>query len=142
MRLFSRFMSTKWMQRRILEENWFVEKIPKGVATGLSEEIMEHYRAAQPTPELRVALPVAPRELIGSGDWLEDLEAQVKANLASKPALLVWGMKDQGFPRRILKRMEGVFSDRVVVELRDADHYIQEDAPGEIVTAIIERFGD
>jgi len=140
MRLFGRYMSTGFMQRRIVEDNWFVERIPRGVATGLSDQAMEHYRAVQPTPELRVALAVAPRELIASGDWLEDLDSQVKANLASKPALLVWGMKDQGFSRRFLTRMEGVFSDRVVVELPHAEHFIQEDAPNEIITAIIVRF--
>jgi len=140
MRLFGRYMSTGFMQRRIVEDNWFVERIPRGVATGLSDQAMEHYRAVQPTPELRVALAVAPRELIASGDWLEDLDSQVKANLASKPALLVWGMKDQGFSRRFLTRMEGVFSDRVVVELPHAEHFIQEDAPNEIITAIIDRF--
>jgi haloalkane dehalogenase len=37
--------------------------------------------------------------------------------------------------------MKEVFSDRVVVELPNAKHYIQEDAPEEIVAAINDRFG-
>jgi haloalkane dehalogenase len=142
MRLFSKFMSTGFMQRRILENNWFVERgIPTGTATKLSDEVMENYRAVQPTPEMRVALPVAPREILASGDWLGDLDAQVKANLASKPVLLVWGMKDMAFRPKFLARMKSVFPDRVVVELPEAKHYIQEDAPDEIITAIIARFG-
>ena len=141
MRLFSKFMSTGFMQRRILENNWFVERgIPTGLATKLSDEVMDHYRAVQPTSEMRVALPIAPREILASGDWLQDLEIQVKANLASKPVLLVWGMKDMAFRRQFLTRMKGVFADRVVVELPQAKHYIQEDAPDEIVAAIIDRF--
>jgi haloalkane dehalogenase len=141
-RLFSKLMSTGFMQRRILEKNWFVETgIPTGMRTKLSEQEMEHYRAVQPTLEMRVALPIAPREILASGDWLEDLEAQVKTRLASKPALLVWGMKDMAFRPSLLARMKGVFPDRVVVELPDAKHYIQEDAPNEIITAIIDRFG-
>ena len=140
-RLFSKFMSTGFMRRRILENNWFVERgIPTGVTTKLSNEVMEHYRAVQPTPEMRVALPIAPREILASGDWLEDLETQVKAKLASKPVLLVWGMKDVAFRPRFLARMKEVFPDRVVVELPHAKHYIQEDAPDEIITAIIHRF--
>jgi len=140
-RVFSRLMSTGFMQRRILEKNWFVETgIPTGMTTKLSEQEMEHYRAVQPTPEMRVALPIAPREILASGDWLEDLEAQVKTKLASKPVLLVWGMKDMAFRPSFLARMKGVFSDRVVVELPDAKHYIQEDAPNEIVAAIVDRF--
>jgi haloalkane dehalogenase len=140
-RLFSKFMSTGFMRRRILENNWFVERgIPTGVTTKLSNEVMEHYRAVQPTPEMRVALPIAPREILASGDWLEDLETQVKAKLASKPVLLVWGMKDVAFRPRFLARMKEVFPDRVVVELPHAKHFIQEDAPDEIITAIIDRF--
>ncbi len=142
MRLFSRFMSTAFMKRRILENNWFVERgIPTGTTTKLSDGVMEHYRAAQPTPEMRVALPIAPREILASEDWLEDLETQVKANLASKPVLLVWGMKDIAFRPKFLTRMNEVFPDRVVVELPEAKHFIQEDAPDEIMAAIIDRFG-
>jgi len=100
-----------------------------------------HYRAVQPTPEMRVALPIAPREILASGDWLEDLETQVKANLASKPVLLVWGTKDMAFRPKFLARMNEVFSNRVVVELPEAKHYIQEDAPDGIIAAIIDRFG-
>ncbi len=139
--LFSKVMSSGFMQRRIVENNWFVERgIPTGVATKLSEQVMEHYRAVQPTPEMRVALPIAPREILASGDWLENLETQVKANLASKPVLLVWGMKDMAFRPKFLTRMKEVFTDRVVVEIPHAKHYIQEDAPDEIITAIIDRF--
>ena len=140
-RVFSKLMSTGFMQRRIIEKNWFVETgIPTGMTTKLSEQEMEHYRAVQPTLEMRVALPIAPREILASGDWLGDLEAQVKTRLASKPGLLVWGMKDMAFRPSFLARMKDIFPDRVVVELPDAKHYIQEDAPNEIVAAIIDRF--
>ncbi len=142
MRLFSKFMSTRFMQRRILENNWFVETgIPAGMATKPSEQVMEHYRAVQHALEMRVALPIAPREILDSGDWLEDLEVQVKTKLASKPVLLVWGMRDIAFRPSFLARMKDTFSDRVVVELPNAKHYIQEDAPNEIVQAISDRFG-
>jgi haloalkane dehalogenase len=77
---------------------------------------------------------------LASGDWLEDLETQVKANLGSKPVLLVWGMKDVAFRPKFLTRMQEVFPDRVVAELPQAKHYIQEDAPDEIIAAIIDRF--
>ena len=64
----------------------------------------------------------------------------MKAKPASKPVLLVWGMKDVAFRPRFLARMKEVFHARVVVELPHAKHYIQEDAPDEIITAIIDRF--
>jgi haloalkane dehalogenase len=37
--------------------------------------------------------------------------------------------------------MRAAFPDHVLVELPEAKHFIQEDAPDEIAAAIIERFG-
>jgi haloalkane dehalogenase len=66
----------------------------------------------------------------------------VPAKLGSKPALLVWGMKDFAFkPGRNIPRMRTTFPDHALVELTDAKHYIQEDAPDQISKAIIDRFG-
>ena len=142
LRFFSRLMSTGFMQRRIQENNLFVERlVPIGAATKFSDEVMEHYRAVQPTPEMRVGVAQFPKEILASADWLDELESQVKTNLASKPVLLVWGMKDFSFRPKVLAQMKEVFSDQVVVELPKAKHFIQEDAPEEIVAAIIERFG-
>jgi haloalkane dehalogenase len=41
----------------------------------------------------------------------------------------------------MLPRMRATFPDHVLVELPNAKHYIQEDAPGEIADAITRRFG-
>ena len=142
LRFFSKLMSTGFMQRRILYKNWFIESgIPTGSATNLSDEVMEHYRAVQPTPEMRVGVARFPKEILASGEWLEDLEARVKSELASTRALLVWGMKDMAFRPKFLTRMKEVFTDRVVVVLPEAKHFIQEDAPDEIIAAILDRFG-
>ena len=141
-RLLSRVFGTGFMQRRILEKNFFIERfLPTGVATKLSADVMEHYRAVQPTPELRVGMARFPIEIQASAGWLEELETQVQSNLASKRALLVWGMKDAAFRPKFLTHMEQVFSDSVIVELPEAKHFIQEDAPTQIVDAIADRFG-
>jgi haloalkane dehalogenase len=49
-------------------------------------------------------------------------------------------MKDIGFRPRMIPRMRQAFADVVVVELKNAKHYIQEDAPEEIADAIAKRF--
>jgi haloalkane dehalogenase len=83
-----------------------------------------------------------PRQLLAAGPWLEELDQQVRIALGSKPALLVWGMKDFGIPARAhLPHIRSTFADSVLVELPRAKHFIQEDAPDEISAAIIERFG-
>lgn len=50
------------------------------------------------------------------------------------------GDERHGVPSQVPARMKEVFTDQVVVELPKAKHYIQEDAPDEIITAIINRF--
>lgn len=50
----------------------------------------------------------------------------------------LWPTGDVAFRDRERRRWEEVFPDHRTVELEDAGHYIQEDAPGEIVTAIRE----
>ncbi len=37
--------------------------------------------------------------------------------------------------------MRKTFPDHILVELPEANHFIQEDAPDQIAAAIIERFG-
>lgn len=143
MKLFSRVMSTPWMQRQILQQNFFVERIvPRGMAHRLTPGEMDHYRAVQPTPAARQGVAEMPKQILAARPLLARLARDVPATLGAKPALLVWGMKDLAFkPQPLLPRMQATFPDNVTVELPHAKHYIQEDAPGEIAQAITERFG-
>jgi haloalkane dehalogenase len=130
------------MQRRIIEENFFVERLmPSAMARKLTVDEMRHYQKVQPTPEARRGVAEMPKQILGARPLLDRLSREVPARLGSKPALLVWGMKDPGFrPRAILPRMRAAFSDHVLVKLPRASHYIQEDAPDEIAQAVERRF--
>lgn len=141
-RTFSRAMGTRTMQRRILERNFFVERLmPMSMAHKLSEPEMDHYRKVQPTPEARRGVARFPKQIIEATPLLERLSRDVPAKLGSKPALIVWGMRDLGFRPSAIPRVREAFSDVLVVELERAKHYIQEDAPAEIADAIARRFG-
>ncbi len=142
-KVFCRVMGSLPMQWAILQRNFFVERlIPAGTARALSPNVMDHYRRVQPTPEARAGVARMPKEILAARPLLERLARDVPAKLGSKPALLVWGMKDFAFkPDRNIPRMRTTFPDHVLVELPNAKHYIQEDAPGRIVEAIIDRFG-
>jgi haloalkane dehalogenase len=126
----------------ILQQNFFVERlIPTGTATSLSDAVMAHHRGVQPSPETRAGVARFPKEILAARPLLERLSRDVSAKLGSKPALLVWGMKDVAFrPGPNIPRMRATFPDHVLVELPDAKHYIQEDAPDRISKAIIDRF--
>jgi len=56
--------------------------------------------------------------------------------IADKPTLLVWGQKDFAFQAPERERFEAIFRDHPTVLLEEAGHFIQEDAPEEIVQAI------
>lgn len=142
-KLFSRIMSTRLLQRRIIERNFFVERLlPTAMTHTLTGEEMDHYRRPQPTPEARRGVAEMPKQILAARPLLERLAREVPAKLGTKPSLLVWGMKDLAFrPKAFLPRMQSTFPDHVTVELAKAKHYIQEDAPDEIAEAIAKRFG-
>lgn len=93
------------------------------------------YRAPHPTPESRVPVHVMPREILAARDLLTEAEHGLQA-LADKPALIVWGDKDVAFREPQRRRWEKTFPDHETHILRGSGHYIQEDAPDEIVAAI------
>jgi haloalkane dehalogenase len=140
---FSRVMSSPPMQWAILHRNFFVERlIPAGTARRPSHAVMQHYRAVQPSAEARRGVAEMPKQILAAHPLLSRLAAEVPAKLGAKPALFVWGMKDFAFrPGPTIPRMRATFPDHVVVELPDAKHFIQEDAPERIAAAITERFG-
>jgi haloalkane dehalogenase len=142
-KVFSRVMGSWPMQWAILQRNFFVERlIPAGTATSLDANVMAHYRGVQPNPEARVGVARMPKQILAAHPLLDRLARDVPATLGSKPTLLVWGMKDLAFrPGPSIPRMRATFPDHVLVELPDAKHYIQEDAPSRIADAIIDRFG-
>ena len=143
MKTFSRVMSSPPMQYAILRRNFFVERlIPAGTAQRPGAAVMEHYRAVQPNAAARLGVAKMPKQILAARPLLARLAREVPEKLGAKPTLLVWGMKDFAFrPGVMIPRMRKTFPDHVLVELPEANHFIQEDAPDQIAAAIIERFG-
>jgi haloalkane dehalogenase len=143
MRLFSRVMSSRPLQRQVLERNFFVERLmPRLVSHPLEAEVMEHYRRAQPTPEARWGVAEFPHQILASGAWLERLASRASQALRDKPVLLVWGIKDRAFgSRKLIERWQRSFPTAEVIVLADANHFVQEDAPDQIADAVAKKFG-
>ena len=55
------------------------------------------------------------------------------------PTLIVWGMKDPALPPRLLRGMKRDIPQAEIVELDDVGHFVPEEAPDELATAI-DRF--
>ena len=139
---FSVLMSSRPMQRRILEQNFLIERVLLSeLGRTLTAAEAEHYRAVQPTAAARCGLAVMPREIRAATPLLEQLSRDVPTRLGDKPTLLVWGMRDPVFrPKACIPHMRAAFTDVETVELPRARHFIQEHAPNEIATAIANRF--
>jgi haloalkane dehalogenase len=133
---FAYVMSMDPVQSMILNKNLFVERVmPLGVKHPLADEVMQHYRDAQPTPKSRIGVAELPRQLMAATGWLAGLQEGVQRSLGNVPLLLTWGIHDPAFPRRYMERFREDFHLARVHRL-DAKHYIQEDAPAEIAAAI------
>ncbi len=143
MRAFSRLMGTALIQGLILRRNLFVNRLMKWtLRADLSDEEFDHYRSVVPTPASRAGIAEFPIQIRAARPWLADLERRVGAELTEKPILLVFGRKDPALgSRKIIDRWQDTFTNAEYLELPDAGHYIQEDAPDQIAAAIRKRFG-
>lgn len=143
LRSFSAVMSSPPVQALITRKNAFVDPLMKrALQVRLSDAEFEHYRAVVPTPASRTGIAVFPRQIRAAGAWLGHLEHRVQATLRDKPMLLVFGMKDPAFGREaVIARWQRTFPDATLVRMERAGHYIQEDAPDRIVTAIRDVYG-
>ena len=135
--IFSRLLGGPVGAYLIKRRNVFVEKIlPGGVRRKkLSDEVMNAYRGPFPTAESRRPVHVFPREIIASRPFLAEIDRGLP-KLSDRAALLVWPTKDVAFREPERKRWEEIFPNHRTVILEGAGHYIQEDAPEEIISAI------
>jgi haloalkane dehalogenase len=101
--------------------------------TTLSEDVLEHYRRPARTEAVQ-ALGAA---VAGAKPFLAEVERGLEG-LRDRPALITWPTADPLFRAPFRVRWEQLFADHRTVELPGAGHFIQEDAPEEIVTAIRE----
>ncbi|WOC12276.1 alpha/beta fold hydrolase [Gordonia sp. MP11Mi] len=140
-RAFSTVMSTSFMQRRIVDDNFLIEKVLLGragpVLTGAEAD---HYRRVQPAGARR-ALAVIPTEIRAARPLLADLADTIPTLLGDVPSLAVWGMRDKVFPPRTsLPRLQTMFTDLEVVELSESGHLVPEESPDALAAAISARF--
>lgn len=56
--------------------------------------------------------------------------------LAGKPMIAIWGMQDIVFPPPVIDRWKRFYPDLEVHPIDDASHFLQEDAPAEIIESI------
>jgi haloalkane dehalogenase len=142
-RMFSKAMGSRPIQHLIRRRNFFVRTLMKRtLQVELSDAEFAHYTDVLPTPESREGTAVFPIQIMAAHPWLGELETRVAETLADKPVVLIFGRKDPALASdAVIARWREQFSNATYVDLPKAGHYIQEDAPGEIVDAIRAAFG-
>jgi haloalkane dehalogenase len=125
-----------------LRGNFAVNVMMKFIAASrIAPVAWRHYRQAQASTEARTAAWTLARELTGSTDWYASL-FQRRAEIANKPALILWGLKDQAFPCKILQNWSLLFTNAQIHSFPDAGHFVMEDKGAELVPLVTKFIQD
>ena len=133
------FLMSSWLGRYLVKRhNVFVNRVmPMAVGrkSVLTPEVMAHYRHAQPSPEARSASAALPGHIVGASDWLRAIWDQ-RAAFADRPALVLWGHRDMAFRKKELEGWKSALSDFELHEFEDCGHFLAEEAPEQVATAL------
>ena len=135
--LFSRIVGGSVGRELIRRLNLFVNlMIPAGHRRRrLSQEELNHYRAALSTRSRRHASAVLPQALLRSRDFLAQVESGLR-DLDSLPALILWGDADLAFRAIERRRWRQLLPNHTDVTLPGAGHFVQSDAPQDFAEAV------
>ena len=139
---FSRVLSTRPAQWLIREKNLLARFALKSMFQApASKAELAHYRDVFPTAASRRGVAIFPTAIRTAEPWLKELETRVRAELADRPMLLVFGRKDPllGSAETSDRWLE-TFPHATLLELPDAGHFFQHDAPQETSEAIIAKY--
>ncbi|MHA1299009.1 MAG: alpha/beta fold hydrolase [Candidatus Helarchaeota archaeon] len=115
---------------------FFVRKIPRD-----EKKIMKKaYTAPFPNKESCIGAMAFPKDIPKGDDHpsskiMQEIRDNLKI-LEGKPKILIWGMKDKIFPPKIIEIWKKIYQGIKCHEIENAGHYLQEDAPDEIIEII------
>ncbi len=115
--------------------------VPIGIARPArsSEQVLRAYREVQGSWDERAGTLAFPR-LIPNGPSHPSMAVLERTgkylDSFTGPVLLIWGMRDPVFDSKLLAEWRARFPDAPVLEIDDAGHFLQEDAPELIVPRV------
>ena len=138
MKSFSYVVGNKLSRYLITQRNLLARwLIPAGTNRKLTEAELAAYMGPFPTAASRLPTWIFARQIRESAGYLAEVEAGL-TGLRDKPALIVWGDADGAFRPADRDRFAGLFPRHRIVDLSGAKHFIQENAPEEIASAILD----
>ena len=84
----------------------------------------------------RSAMRALPRDIVRGRAYLRTVESNLR-RLTDKPSIILWPDSDPGFGDPELARWQSLFPDAPTVTLRRTGQFIDEDAPDDIVAALL-----
>lgn len=113
----------------------------------LTADVRRAYLAPHPTWSSRTGELVFPREIPVNAtgpvaELLARLQRGLEQHFRSKPARIMWAMRDPAFTPAVLDQWRKTLPDAPVSELDDAGHYLQEDAYERIVPQLVSFLAD
>ncbi len=110
--------------------------LPKAFgSTKPSRKVLAHYAKPFANSAQRNGALAFARSLLNDQAWFEALWAG-RTSIATKPTLLIWGMKDPILKEKLLEKFQGGFPHAQTVILADSGHFPQEEAPQRVSAAI------
>src|SRR3712207_5861093 len=107
--------------------------------------MMDAYRAPFPDYWSRAGMLAFQREIpLTERDRSAPLMGSIHdrlGELASLPALLLWGMRDPVFQPVFIEQWRELLPGARTVELEDAAHYLVEDRPDDVSAALVDFAG-
>lgn len=127
----------------VLEKNGYVKRAIIATVNypdNVTSTVLNAYLAPFPNPESRKALLCWSRDITfteedHSFSDMQRIESQLTL-FSGVPVLLIWGMQDPVLPPAVLKKWESVYPHAEVCEIEDASHFLQEDTPEKVISAI------
>ena len=92
----------------------------------LTKKIHRHYIKPLNTKESRKGSYVFPEQIIGAGDWLQELWEEAH-RIRNKPTLIIWGLGDTAFRESELSRWIGFLRNVELHTFPHIGHYVQEE---------------
>lgn len=97
--------------------------------------IHDHYKKVVPDAASRIGLYAIALELMNASPYWQSLWNKMSL-IENKPMLIFWGLKDSLIPVNNLEKWMKRFPKATIIEFKDAGHFVQEEKPNEMVSAI------
>ena len=130
-----------WLGRLLYRHLDFSVKVllPAGMhdKSVLTPDLRAQYAGPFGSPDDRMGTWAFARALLGESAWYQELWSR-RAELAARPMLLAWGMRDPAFGPPYLSRWLEAFPHARVAAFEASGHFVPEEAPRELAAAVEE----